>query len=283
MTRIATISGPNGPIISFSSEAAGPWPQLHLETVSGWFGGVGVKDTSTPRMGHGVFSQPTRFTGRGLTVYGFTKYETDEERHILERGFSSVLADGETYRLTVEIDGHALWCDVKQDGEIGVASEGVDLLNVVIPLEAEDPRVYAEEHRYQLFPAGFGEGLVYPLFADGVLDYGDVTPGSSVPVRNGGTARAYPRFEVQGNWPSGFRITSGQDVVEYGAPVLGRETLVVDMRTGSIAVKNGGDRTHLATRRSWFGVDPGQTIQPRLAAVGEGTGFADVYLADTYL
>ena len=64
--------------------------------------------------------------------------------------------------------------------------------------------------------------------------------------------------------------------------VLGGPPVKIDMRTGSITI-DGNDRTHLATRRKWFGADPGETIQPRLAAVGEGTGWADVYLADTYL
>lgn len=282
MTRIATITGPRGHVATFSSNATGPWPQLDLIDIAGWSGGVGTKDRSSPRLGHGMFAEPTRYTGRGLTVYAYTKYETLEQRAILERGFSSMLAEPGTYRLTVEIEGHSLFCDVKQDGEIGVTPENFDGLNIQIPLEAPDPYLYAEEKKYTLLPAGYGEGLVYPLFQEDFLDYGDVSPGTGIPIRNAGTAVAYPRFEVYGNWSSGFRITSGRDSVEYGSPVLGPHPVVIDMATGSVTV-DGNDRSHLATRRSWFGVGPSSSIQPRISAVGQGTGWADVYLSDTYL
>lgn len=282
MTRIATIVGPRGHVATFSSNATGPWPQLDLMDITGWFGGVGDKHSSSPRLGHGMFAEETVFTGRAPTLYVYTKYETLEQRAILERGFSSMLADAGTYRLTVEIEGVALSCNVKQDGEIGITGENFDALNIMIPLEAADPFLYSEERKYTLFPAGYGEGLVYPLFQEDFLDYGDVSPGTGIPLRNAGTATAYPRFEIHGNWSSGFRLVAGRDVVEYGAPVLGTSPVVVDMKTGSVTV-DGQDRTHLATRRKWFGVPPGASIQPRISAVGEGTGWADAYISDTYL
>lgn len=193
-----------------------------------------------------------------------------------------MLADGARYTLRVEVEGVALSCLVQQDGEVAVQAENFDTINVQIPLRTEIPELFADERKYTLFPPGYGEGLVYPLFQDDVLDYGDVALGSGVPMRNAGTAKAFPRFEIHGNWPSGFRLTVGRSVVEYGAPLLGTHPAIVDMRTGSISIDDN-DRTHLATRRQWFGVEPGETIQPRLTAVGQGTGWADAYLADTYL
>lgn len=281
--RTASLYEPNGrQIATFSSNDNGPWPNLDLMDITGWVGGVGVKDSPDSRFGHGMFAEKTRFTGRDLTIYVFSKYETLEQRAILENGFSGMLASGADYRLTVEIEGLKLSTTVQQDGEVDIAREGIDGLNFKIPLRAVDPFKYADEQQYQIFPAGYGEGLEFPLFAGGSLTYGTSEKGSSVPVRNAGTATAYPRIAVHGNWPAGFRIVSGRSVVQYGAPVVTASPVEIDMKTGSITSR-GSDVTQGATRRAWFSVPPGGVIQPRISAISQGDGWADVFLADTYL
>ena len=283
MTRVATLTEMSGrQIATFSSDDQGEWPQLDLVDITGWFGGVGVKDNPPSRFRHGMFSEPTRFTGRDMTIYVRSKYETLEQRHILERGFSSLFASAEEYQLEVDIDGFKLHTVIQQDGEIDVAPENFDTLNFKIPVRSEDPFLYGEERQYQLFPRGFGDGIVYPLFSSGFLDYGTAQSGAGVPIRNEGKATAYPRIVVRGSWPSGFQLVSGRNVISFPSPVVSTAPVTIDTARGRATI-NGTDHTHALTRRDWFGVPPRGSIQPRISAIGQGDGWADVYVSDTYL
>ena len=282
IVRTATLQAADGYTARFSTHEPPEYPRLHLQDVAGWYGGVGVKGNADDRMGHGSFPEPTTRTGRALTLTAVAKFDGQRMRSVLERALSGLLWEGQLGTLTVQDPGLELSCQVRLDGEIGIARRGVDTLDVQIPLLAPSPFLHGEPRVQQLFPAGTGVGLVWPLFGNGVMDFGDHASGSMLTIENRGNVKAWPRFVVRGTWPSGFTLTSGQDVVEYRSPVFSQSPAVVDMASGSISV-GGNDMTHAATRRGWFGIDPGAVIAPRASSAQQGAGWIEVHTADTYI
>lgn len=286
VTRIATLTGSHGSLtLSNIDDPAGD-VSAWLIDIPGWFGGVGVKGENTERaFGHGLFPEPNTRTGRALTMKGTLQFADERGRSLGDRFVSGLMGDGEFGDLTVEQDELTLSSTVKLDGEVRHAYAGTPTTPAIrfeVPLIAPDPFVYGPQRITQLFPAGFGEGLRFPLFAQGFLDFGNVAASSKVVVRNAGNAEAHPVVTVRGNFPSGFRLTDGRRVVEYADPVFDTSPAVVDMGAGAVYV-NGTDRTHRCTRREWFVIPARGAIQPRITSLQQGDGWADVAVRDTYI
>lgn len=287
--REAILRGAGVEFVLTNRETAGDKFESWLTGVAGWYGGVGVVDSGSQRMlGHGFFPAPSLRTGRELTLSGTLVFESETDRSIADRFVSGLLWDGEFGELQVTTDDLTLVSQVKLGGEIKHAYLGTSAVEVQIPLTAPDPFLYGDARVYQVFPAGFGQGLRYPLFAQQkdanqtpVLDWGEVTPtGGAIP--NQGNATAYPAMTVHGTWPGGFRIISGSSVVEYPAPVTPAAPVRIDHRTGE-ALSGGVDQTHRLTRRDWVSVPAYSSIQPRIEPLAPSTGWCDVEIADTYI
>lgn len=413
-------------VLSNAEDESAPY-QAYLTDLSGYYGGVSVDSTDTKRLlGHGNFALPSLRTGREMTLKGTLTFDTENLRTVADRFLSGLLWDGEFGTLTVTTDDLTLASTVKLGGEIKPEYLGRNALQVEIPLTAPDPFLYAPTRMYQIFPAGFGEGLVYPLFttktpdaaniakpttdstytvgtnSDGdtvvttsqvggsfvvvsaavtpgetyrittkitadkagskyaarfnsygganttykyfdtqantitpevptdgeyreaswvftapagatstslswfpnhrngsvtdatqtmvvriekasssVLDWGAGTPFSGA-FYNGGNATAFPRFVVNGEFPAGFQIVSEGRTIEYPAPVVPESPVTIDMRDGSVMI-DGVDNTYRLTHREWFDIPQKQAIQPRINALAPSNGWADVFVADTYI
>lgn len=114
------------------------------------------------------------------------------------------------------------------------------------------------------------------------LAYGASVPSSSIVVRNGGNAEAWPRVVVRGDFPQGFRLTAGTQTIEYGAPTHAASPVLIDMATSAVLV-DGRDQATQLRRRGFFSIPPGEAIQPRLSGIEQGNGWADVIHCDTYI
>lgn len=254
-----------------------------LQDVVGWYGGVGVTGDNTQRTGHGLFPEPSRRTGRALTVKGIIVFGDPDLRALTERRLSAVFWDGELGTVTVD-DGHrVLSCEAKLDGEPGFERVGKTALRVEVPLIAPDPFLYGQRRQSPLYPPGYGEGVRLsggPFEAGVIRFYGGPPPGGV--LTNEGNATAWPSFTVRGSWPSGFRISSGRKSVTFPAPVFEQSPVEVDMRTGSISV-NGKDQTHLASRREWFSIPAGGAITVQANQFAPSEGWVDCYVRDTYI
>ncbi|MEX3610071.1 hypothetical protein VVR12_03345 [Rothia sp. LK2588] len=271
-----------------ASETA-PYQPL-LQELDGWYGGVGVSAQNEQRkLGHGVFPEPSLRTGRQITLGGLFFFGSEADRTVGDRFISGILWDGEFADLTVDVGGvETLTARVKLDGEIKHKPIGDDGIQWEAPLFAPDPFLYAPARTYQVFPAGFGEGLQYPLFAtkknaDGVpvLDWGKGAPVGGA-FGNQGNATAYPVFTVQGSWPAGFDIVTNGRTISYPAPVDPSSPVVIDNREGSV-MSSGYDQTYRLTSRDWVEVSPGESIQPRIIAHAPSNGWLDIQLSDTYI
>lgn len=164
--RVATLTSPDGNSMVFSNiEDSTDDHQAWLTDLSGFYGGVGVSESGSQRkLGHGFFAMPSLRTGRALTLSGTITFKNEQLRTLADRFISGQLWDGGLGTLTVQTDEQVLSCKVKLDGEIKHAYHGVSAIQVQIPLSAPDPFLYAAPRLYQVFPAGAGEGLVFPLF-----------------------------------------------------------------------------------------------------------------------
>ena len=284
--REAILRGAGAEFVLTSRESVGDRVESWLTDVAGWYGGVGVVDGgSQRRLGHGFFPSPSLRTGRELTLTGVLVFQNEADRSIADRFVSGLLWDGELGELQVTTDDLTLFSQVKLGGEIKHAYLGTSAMEVQIPLTAPDPFLYAPARRYQVFPAGAGEGLRYPLFANtrapGNLDWGAGAPFSGA-FANDGNADAHPIYTVHGSWPAGFRITTGSSVIEYPSPVHPSTPVRIDNRTGEVMVGRI-DQTYRLTRRDWVTVPAGSAIQPRIAALAPSTGWLDVDIKDTYM
>ncbi|QNV40671.1 hypothetical protein IDM48_04515 [Rothia amarae] len=287
--RVATLSGA-GLDLSFSNvEDESASYQAYLTDLAGFYGGVGVKDDGSQRtLGHGFFAVPSLRTGRELTLSGTLVFDTEQNRLLADRFLSGVLWDGEFGTLTVTTDDLTLTSTVKLGGEIKHSYLGMTALEVQIPLTAPDPFLYAPARVAQVFPAGFGQGLVYPLFTtkrnqDGVpvLDWGKSAPIASA-LPNEGNADAFPVITVRGDFPAGFSLTWNGRSITYPSTVAASTPVVVDSKTGSVLV-GGMDQTYKLTSRDWFTVPAGSSFQPRITALAPSNGWADVSLSSTYM
>lgn len=284
-TRVVLDTGLGAQLDLSSNESAGPLEHWLID-LDGWYGGVGVLDRNTKRPeNHGYFPEANLRTGRAMTLKGLFAYEDDHTRNQLMRFLSGILGEGQLENMYVTADNQTLMTRVKLDGEVSIKwdRDGDLELDVSIPLLAPDPQVYGEERTYQVFPAGTGEGRVYPLYApNGVRSYGNTVNASKALVDNRGTSDAYPVVIVEGSFPAGFRLTSGQNVVEYRGPVFPSSPVTVDMRRQSVTVDKM-DRTHLVSKRGWFKVPKFSQIQPRISSLQPGNGHANFTIRDTYL
>lgn len=257
-----------------------------LRGVTGWYGGVAVRTSTTPRLGHGSFEQRAFRGDRALTLTGSRRTQDPDEREAIERDFSGVLGDGTFGELTVTTDIE-LTTRVRLDGEVSVLESGHRTLVLQLPLHAPDPFLYGPEQVTYLHPIGTGVGLQYPLYgptvAPGgqpVLSYGTAID-SQDPVSNPGNADAWPSYVVVGDFPSGFQIRVADKVVRWPHPVAPQAPVQVDM-SGSIWVGQQ-NQTDRATLRQWSPVPAGSSVHPVFEPLQFGSGWCEVHLRPTYL
>lgn len=289
MYRYVTLRGTGVDITFTNKEDVSSDSMAWLTDLKGWFGGVGVVAADTQRtLGHGLFEAVAQRTGRPITISSELYFQDETARDIADRFLSGLLWDGEYGEIEVMIGDKSQFATVRLDGAIAHSYIGTNGINFQIPLIASDPRIYDAPRYSQIFPAGFGQGLVFPLFTTQqdssgtpVLDWGKNAPLSAA-LGNEGNATAYPVITVHGDWPAGFSITESGRSITYPAFVDQSTPVVIDMAEGTVLV-GGVDQTYKLTSRDWLDVAPGESIQPRITALAPSTGWADVQLSSTYM
>lgn len=214
--REAILRGAGVEFVLTNRETAGDRVESWLTDVAGWYGGVGVVDGgSQRRLGHGFFPAPSLRTGRELTLSGTLVFQSEVDRSIADRFVSGLLWDGEFGELQVTTDDLTLFSQVKLGGEIKHAYLGTSAMEVQIPLTAPDPFLYAPARRFQVFPAGAGEGLEYNLFASQGAAVGPNLAAVSSTAKSYGTVQVVDGIEhltvdrrVNTSIPGSFVLTT---------------------------------------------------------------------------
>lgn len=252
-----------------------------LTTVEGWVE-PDVRTGLVERLGHGSMVARSEWDAREVLVGGHIDGLSPAEVPAWLRVLSAIAAPDTPAVLTVEDQGLVLSAEVVRKGKPRQAhSIEYGWVEWEISLLAPDPHLYGLTQETHIGLAGRGVGLEFDLFrVGGVLTFGDGV-ASSASLRNGGTAVAWPVYEVHGDLPSGFTLVQGGGLVEFVGAVRQGVPAVVDMGVGRVTV-GGADRSYLLARAVWAGVEPGGLVIPELSAP-QGSGRAVGRVRDTYI
>lgn len=295
--RFAELIGAHGE--SVLSNREDQYPRFWLTGLDGWFGGVGVSGATAQRtFGHGLFREAVKRTGRVLTLKGHFMFDSDADRLVADRFLSGLLWDGDYGELRVTTGDLTLSSFVRLDGEIkhSYQTRNTRELNIQVPLLASDPFLYGVPQVYQVYPAGSGVGLRFPLFSQsgkpGGLEVTEVTPGLSFGaanpntqgvVQNRGNADSYPRIRIVGDFPSGFVLKNSRGrTIEYPAPVWQQSPVEVDCWEGAV-YQGGVNQTYRCTNRQWFTIPAHGVDSFRVSSIAPGDGRAEITHRDTYI
>ena len=237
--RHVTLYGPHGQVtLSNKGQAL---QRFTLTGLDGFYGGAGMHVEDTQRqLGHGSFGAPAHRTGRFMTLRGTFTFANDRDRTLAARWLSSLYWDGKLGELVADYDGLELTARVRLDGPPDIAEQGVNILKVSVPLFAPDPFLYADSRLYQVYPAGAGEGLVFPLFSTkGKATSENLTGFTSTATSNG-------------------TVTTGED---------GRQVLTVTREGGTVPG---------SFQVAGVNITPGKTytVKTRVQGSGPGTSYA---------
>ena len=253
-----------------------------VRDVPGWYDGVGSDVETLDRITAGVVVASSRLAARVFSVVGYSVRDTDTEAAEVARHLAALFSDGGAADGQIEAvhDGRTLTCFAQRTGAPTVTLiRPRKRVEWTIPFVAADPHLYGPPQAAHLTQEDVGVGLIYPLFVDGVVSFGDTVASEAI-LSNSGTATAYPVYVATGDWPSGFTIRQGGGLVTFAASCSADSPVTVDM-AGSVTV-GGLDGTHLCTRAVWAGVAPGGSVEPKLSAP-QGLGWADATIKPTWL
>lgn len=168
---------------------------------------------------------------------------------------------GQAIAAAVEDFGLTRYQSLRINGQIKVKPFTGTKARFQVPVVAADSRKYGPVQTESAGPSGgSGDGLIWPLFGGGTLDFGTFSPSGIITFRNDGTAPSWPMFRVAGSVDAaGFQIISGTNVIEYLAAVPAGSVLTLDPYSGGRATIGGVDVTGAAlTRSEWAPVLPGE-------------------------
>lgn len=259
--------------------------RLGLVDMSGWYGGVSVRQELPARLGHGLYGGMLRDGGRHLTLV--VEHDADAPvGHALNRMLSGLGRQGVESDLTVSTpDGLTLACRVRLEDSPTPDHVTQRLTRWTLPLVAPDPCLYGPAQSVRVSTPAADYGLDWPLFANGdVLTWGS---GADLTVSgwivNAGNAAAWPVVTVYGDFPSGVSVGDGSGrTVTFAGIVTPQAPLVLDFAAHTATV-GGEDRSHMLTGRGFFQAPPGGVLRPVLRAAGVGSGYADVQVRSTYM
>ncbi|PPF64535.1 hypothetical protein C5E11_03850 [Clavibacter michiganensis] len=116
-----------------------------------------------------------------------------------------------------------------------------------------------------------GTGHMWPMVWP--INWG--TPGETgrLTLTNEGTAEGWPTFSVHGGLSGGFELEQVGTglLIRFSQTLLVGSTAVISAEDGTVFV-DGVSRSTFLTRRDWFSVGPGETVQVQFRALGATFG-----------
>jgi hypothetical protein len=187
------------------------------------------------------------------------------------RAFSAVPLG--PWRMSVTDAFGTLYSDVWLSGTPRFTMGRVAWIGTVdITLFAPDMRKYrAQEPGDGHEPQGAVtlDGLHYPLYLDGYLDYGPFAVSGGFYLNNAGTIESWPTFRVRGELIDGFAVEAGDDLLVFDTTVPSGQECVLSPYAGGRAILNGEDRTEELVESGWSALQPGETRLFVFSALGD--------------
>lgn len=254
-----------------------------LEAIGGWFDGVSVRGSDTPRpQAHGSFGERAWRGSRLVTLTVSVLTSSAAAAADAQRWCASVLADGGFGELAVtDPSGETTTAEVRLGGMPLIQwTPQSAAIRAQFQLLAPDPLRYGSPVAVSTtFPTRTG-GLRWPIYSNGAgvnvgaADWGPRSTTGRVNLTNPGTADTSPQFVIGGPVDEqGFEITrvgTGQRLVFEGAVPAGSE-LVLDAATGAVLLDGTADRANLLTYRDWWTVPAGGSVEFAFTPRGSST------------
>lgn len=253
--------------------------QWVFSRLSGWGGEAEVRGEVTARVvEHGDFSRRAFRGGMAPILEGTVVCPSRAAAAAAKRVLESLLADGEYDELTVaDPDEGTLSASVRLGTRPTIAWETPTSVYFLLPLYSPKPYRYGPPVSASAAVPGRVGGLVWPLFPDGVLDWGAQSPSAVATVANAGTAPASVQIEVSGPVDAaGFEVldqASGLGLVFEGAVADGSR-LLLDGATGNVLLDGLYDRGDVLTSRWWPTVPKGGSVSLTFRRRGSDVGGA---------
>ena len=233
--------------------------EYRFEKITGWHEPVRVDVDETQRIvSHGQFGQRGHRTGRLATITGRVYAARELMPDAIDR-LNAILADGEFGRFEFHdrIQGER-WARVQLGpNAIRGTWDGSPTFAYQLELLAPDPYKYgATSTGWTGFAtAPVGTGMVFPLFPNGVMNFGPLADATQTTVANAGTAEAQVTFVVTspGALSGGFvitDITTGKTVT-YAGSIPADGSLVLDGSDGTVILNGTSDRLGDTLVQAW--------------------------------
>ncbi len=243
-----------------------------LTGLDNWYSSPPIRITIDEIPDHdGAFNPVRSYRGsKPMALNGFVYAPTAQQA--IADGWKMVAAVapfGEPLTLTVTDDDGVLTQRVWLSGAPAVVPFARSKARFQIPITAMDPRKYGLQQTISTGPVGSsGDGMIWPLFAAGYLDFGTFSPSGLFYLTNTGTAESWPVFTALGTLTDGFRVTSEGDTLTYAATVPLGTLLTLSPYAGGRATVGSSDLTVNLSQTAWPSVKPGQTRAFSFAGLG---------------
>jgi hypothetical protein len=258
--------------------------RLDPTAIVGWFDGADTRrDTSTRPIGWGDFAEIGRQSSRLITITGTAIAANEIELRMMRDAFVGMCADGGYRELSLETKVDTRYANVTRASK-PLWTPLIDTAAAwSFDFYAPDPRIYGTIERLKVGDSKSSTGgFDYPV--DYMIDYhSDTEIGGVVSVTNNGNVEAWPVFIINGEYNSGFSISNNRgSEVRWEGFVTNASPVTVDMISGTVT-QSGRDRSELLSKRGWFSVQPGETLQPAFTPIQPGPGWCDIIFRDTWI
>ncbi|RBY82685.1 phage tail domain-containing protein [Blastococcus sp. TF02A-26] len=240
---------------------------IDVHEISGW-DDLDDLDTSLdqPRVrAHGDHPGPIYSRARTVTVRGAIANRQARDQ-LVQAVLGATPVSSEEEPLTIETFGRRLTAGARLVRRSLPVGEDYASGHVPFALawRCTDPLRYGPEKSLSTALPASGGGLAWPLFANGVLDWGTAGTSGQLVLVNEGTADAGIVLEVAAGTthglPSGFEISAAGRRITYGTAVPPGQHIEIDTETGAVLAEGTADRRLELLNSDWLLV-PGRDQQ----------------------
>lgn len=249
--------------------------------IVGWTDGVDVKRNTTPRqMRSGDFQEIGHHTARYISLTGIAVATSNAELKRMRDDFTSCVPPRSYETITVRDSAGMRSATVTLGGKTSWIQQTDIYAAFKLDLYAPDPNVYGEMKTISLPETQVIGGLDMPMSYPLDFHLGQL---QAQVTYNAGNNDAWPQFKVTGDYPGGFSITDNLgNFITYTGDVSRFAPVIIDTLSGS-ASQNGVDRSTFLSRRDWFPIQGGQTLQPSFIPNQNSSGWCDILFRDTWI
>jgi hypothetical protein len=281
---MATTVSFNG--LTFSSDFSATYK---LQSLDGWYSAPPVRPILTERPNaDGSFNTGKVYrSNRVITLTGWVVSGSSTEAiATMWRGFTSTMADGQPFILSVTDDVNTLYSTVVLNSTPEVKPIRATAAQVTMQFVAVDPIKYDAPTYFTIpFPYGVG-GMQFNLFTPsgtmGFTSTGTIGRGT---VTNNGTAPVYPTFTISGPADQGFIITNADTgaSIACSASLNTGDTITVNQRTGRLIYNGITDVTNYLISAGFFSIPPQTTTNIVVSARGVASqGTLNISMSNGY-